>query len=203
MFLRLSYTLIAPFYDAVIRAASARVRADSLSQLPRQGNLRILLNGIGTGLDLPHLPPTHGYVGVDITAAMLKRAKPRMANLRINLVQGNSLTLPFADASFDHAVLHLILAVVPDPVHCLKESARVVRPGGTILILDKFLRPGQGAYLRRALNPLSARIATRLDVVFEEVLAQVPELKLEADRPVLARGWFRSIRLVKSVMGDG
>lgn len=203
MSLRLSYTLIAPFYDAVIGAASSRVRAESLSQLPDQGNFRILLNGIGTGLDLPHLPASHSYVGLDITAAMLARAKPRTATLQINLVQGNSLALPFADASFDHAVLHLILAVVPDSSRCLKESARVVKPGGTILILDKFLRPGQGAYIRRAFNPLSARIATRLDVVFEDVLAQVPELKLEADRPVLANGWFRSIRLVKSVKGEG
>lgn len=198
MSLRFSYTLIAPLYDALIRGPSSRIRAQSLKQLPQDVGLNVFLNGIGTGLDLPHLPPDHNYVGLDLTRAMLERTKPRTGNLRINLVMGNSLALPFADNSFDHAVLHLILAVVPDPHLCLKETARVVKPGGSVLILDKFLKPGERAFLRRLLNPLAAQIATRLDVVFEEVLAGIPGLKLESDIPVLANGWFRSIKLTKS-----
>jgi len=197
MSLRHSYTFIAPLYDAAIAAASAGVRAQSLKQLPQQGDLNIFINGIGTGLDLPYLPPCHRYTGLDVTAAMLSRAKPRTGNLRLNLVQGDSMSLPFARESFDHAVLHLILAVVPDSLACLREAARVLKPGGSVLILDKFLKPGETAWLRRALNPLVRRIATRLDVVFEEVLAGVPELKLETDAPVLMGGWFRSIRLVR------
>lgn len=202
MSLRHSYTLIAPLYDVAIAAASAGVRAQSLKQLPQQGKLNIFINGIGTGLDLPYLPPGHLYTGLDVTAAMLSRAinraESRAKNLRLDLVQGDSTSLPFASESFDHAVLHLILAVVPDPLACLHEAARVLKPGGSVLILDKFLKPGETAWLRRLLNPLARRIATRLDVVFEEVLAGVPELKLETDVPVLAGGWFRSIRLVKS-----
>ena len=201
MSLRHSYTFIAPLYDAAIAAASAGVRTQSLRQLPQQGELNIFINGIGTGLDLPYLPPCHRYTGLDVTAAMLSRAinraESRAKNLRLNLVQGDSMSLPFASESFDHAVLHLILAVVPDSLACLREAARVLKPGGNVLILDKFLQPGQTAWLRRALNPLARRIATRLDVVFEEVLAGVPGLKLEADVPVLMGGWFRSIRLIK------
>lgn len=197
MSLRHSYTLFAPLYDAMIAAASAGVRAQSLRQLPQQGDLNIFINGVGTGLDLPHLPLCHRYAGLDLTAAMLSRAKPRTGNLRLSLIQGDSMALPFASGHFDHAVLHLILAVVPDPQACLREAARVLKPGGSVLILDKFLQPGETAWLRRALNPLARRVATRLDVVFEEVLADVPGLKLEADVPVLASGWFRSIRLVK------
>ncbi len=110
---------------------------------------------------------------------------------------GDSMALPFADAQFDHVVLHLILAVVPQPAQCLNEAARVLKPGGTIIILDKFLRPQQTALLRRALNPLSRRIATRMDVVFEEVLSAVPQLQLVSDVPLLAGGWFRGIVLQK------
>ena len=201
MSLRHTYTFIAPLYDAAIAAASAGVRAQSLKQLPQlpqQGDLNIFINGIGTGLDLPYLPLCHRYTGLDLTAAMLSRAKPRAKNLRLSLVQGDSMKLPFASESFDHAVLHLILAVVPDSLACLREAARVLKPGGRMLILDKFLQPGETAWLRRALNPLVRCVATRLDVVFEEVLAGVPGLKLEADVPVLAGGWFRSIRLVKT-----
>jgi ubiquinone/menaquinone biosynthesis C-methylase UbiE len=197
MSLRHTYTLIAPLYDLFIAAASRSVRAASLRQLPQQGSLNILINGIGTGLDLPHLPPCHRYTGLDLTAAMLKRAKPRSGGLRLDLVQGNSMSLPFASECFDYAVLHLILAVVPDPLACLRETARVVKPSGNILILDKFLKPGEPAWIRRTLNLLAQHTVTRLDVVFEEVLAGVPGLKLEADAPVLAGGWFRSIRLVK------
>ena len=197
MSLRHTYTLIAPLYDPLLAAASKSVRAASLQQLPQQGSLNILINGIGTGLDLPHLPPCHRYTGLDLTAAMLKRAKPRSGGLCLSLVQGNSMALPFASEYFDYAVLHLILAVVPDPLACLRETARVLKPGGRVLILDKFLKPGETAWIRRTLNLLAQYTVTRLDVVFEEVLASVPGLKLEADIPVLAGGWFRSIRLVK------
>jgi phosphatidylethanolamine/phosphatidyl-N-methylethanolamine N-methyltransferase len=198
MSLRRSYTIIAPLYDALLATAGGALRAASLAQLPQQGNQGILISGIGTGLDLPHLPPEHNYTGLDLTAAMLHRVKPRTGNLHLNLVQGNSMSLPFKDECFDHVVLHLILAIVPDGRACLRETARVLKPGGSVLILDKFLRPGETAWFRRTLNLLSQHLVTRLDVVFEEVLAAVPELKIASDTPVLAGGWFRSIRLTKA-----
>lgn len=196
--LRRSYTLIAPFYDAVLASAGTRLRAASLDQLPREGSLRILISGIGTGLDLPYLPACHHYMGLDLTAAMLARAKFRTGNLCLNLVQGNSMSLPFADESFDYVVLHLILAIVPDARACLRESARVLKPGGKVLVLDKFLKRGEPAGLRRALNKVSQHVVTRLDVIFEDVLDSVQELRLEEDVPVLAGGWFRRIRLIRT-----
>ena len=197
MSLKFSYSLIAPFYDALIQSASATVRQKSLQHLPAEGSLDVFINGIGTGLDIPYLHPQHRYVGLDLTAAMLKHAATRISERQISLVQGTSLALPFSDHSFDHAILHLILAVVPDPLACLQETARIIKPGGSILILDKFLRPGQHAWIRRALSPISAQIATRMDVVFEDALIQVPQLKLIADEPALMGGWFRMIRLIK------
>lgn len=194
MSLRASYTLIAPFYDTLIARATRAARRTSIEHLPAQPG-RVLIDGIGTGLDLPLLPVQHHYVGVDLTAAMLRRSRRRYGELDFQPLQGDAQLLPFAAASFDHAVLHLILAVVPDPVACLAEVARVVRPGGTVLVFDKFLRPGQPAFLRRLATPLVRRIATRLDVVFEEVLAAVPEFTAVSDRPALAGGWFRLIRL--------
>ena len=194
MSLKHSYTLIAPFYDAAIDRATRAARKHSLSALPAAPG-QVLLAGVGTGLDLPHLPPQHHYVGVDLTEAMLLRARPRAGKADFSGVIGDAQRLPFADASFDHAVLHLILAVVPQPADCLREVARVLRPGGTALVFDKFLRRGQPAVLRRLANPLVRRVATRLDVVFEEVLAHTPALQLEHDQPALAGGWFRMIRL--------
>ncbi|SFN65548.1 Methyltransferase domain-containing protein [Nitrosospira briensis] len=197
MSLRHSYTVIAPLYDALLAGAGTGVRSTSLAQLPQQGDLHILISGIGSGLDLPYLAPCHRYTGLDLTRAMLNRVTPRIGKLRVDLVQGDSMSVPFADECFDHVVLHLILAIVPDARGCLRETARVLKPGGTVLILDKFLRPGETAWLRRTLNLLTQHVVTRLDVVFEDVLASTPQLKVEADMPVLTGGWFRSIRLLK------
>ena len=83
----------------------------------------------------------------------------------------------------------------PQPAHCFAEIARVVKPGGSVLVFDKFLRRGQPALVRRLANPLVCRVATRLDVVFEDLLREAPELALEHDQPALAGGWFRMIRL--------
>jgi len=192
--LRSSYTVLAPIYNAVVARATARLRERSLAALPRGAGSRILVCGIGTGLDVPALPPGNLHVGIDLTRAMLARVPHRHDLI---LAQGDAMRLPFPDATFDRSVLHLILAVVPHPERCLAEAARVTKRGGMILIVDKFLRPGQTAWLRRALNPLSRRIATRLDVVFEDVLARVPSLVVTEDVPALAGGWFRRIRLEK------
>lgn len=198
MSLKHSYALIAPIYDAAVERASRAARIRSLRRLPGDRRARVLVNGVGTGLDLPHLPQGPAYVATDLTAAMLARARARGATVGVEFVQADSLALPFADACFDHAVLHLILAVVPDPPRCLAETARVLKPGGSVLVLDKFLRHGQRAPLRRALNVVSRHLATRLDVVFEDVLQRCPGLRLDVDEPALAGGWFRSIRLVKA-----
>lgn len=195
--LRRSYSLIAPLYDMFVARPLMQARIRSLRALPAIHAGNVLLSGIGTGLDLPLLPKLHHYTALDFNGAMLERAKPRGAGLQVEWVLGDSMALPFSDAHFDHVVLHLILAVVPQPGRCLSEAARVLKPGGTIIILDKFLRPHQTALLRRALNPLSRRIATRMDVVFEEVLSGVPQLQMVSDMPLLAGGWFRGIVLQK------
>lgn len=195
--LKWSYSLIAPLYDMFIARPLLQARTRSLRSLPAIHAEQVLLSGIGTGLDLPLLPPLHRYTALDFNAAMLGRARTRGAGLQVEWVLGDSMALPFSDAYFDHVVLHLILAVVPQPAQCLSEAARVLKPGGTIIVLDKFLRPQQTALLRRALNPLSRRIATRMDVVFEEVLREVPQLQKVSDIPLLAGGWFRGIVLQK------
>lgn len=198
MSLKTSYTLLAPFYDLAVRAFLAPARGRSLEALDCDHSGIVLLNGAGTGLDLPLLPRLHRYVALDLTRAMLRRGRARTGQLDLAWVQGTSLDLPFCDAAFDAVILHLILAVVPEPVRALAETARVLKPNGQILVLDKFLQPGERAVLRRLLNPLAARIATRTDVVFEEVLAAVPGLLVVSDEPAMARGWFRRIVLRKA-----
>jgi len=199
MGLRHSYSLLAPLYDPLIAGASEAVRANNLKPLHEVSGKEVLLMGIGSGLDIPHLPAGNRYTGIDLTPAMLERARRRAAGRDdIELHEGDAMAMPYADESFDIVVMHLILAVVPEPHRALSEAARVLRPGGTVLLLDKFLRPGSLAPVRRLINLLSRHIATRTDVVFEEVLACCPQLTLLSDRPALAGGWFRRIELQKT-----
>lgn len=194
MGLRHSYTLIAPLYDAVVQRATRGARARSLARLQGfEGSL--LLPGFGTGLDLDYLPPAAAITALDLTPAMLERARARAAGraLRIDWQIGDAQALPFDHGQFDAVVMHLILAVVPQPELALAEAARVLKPGGQLLILDKFLRADSRAPLRRALSPLAGRIATRTDVVFEQLLPHAPALEVSEDTPAAFGGWFRQI----------
>lgn len=196
MSLKLSYTLIAPFYDALLDAGTRRARQRSLQPLVDAPVQEVLLLGIGTGLDLPHLPVQHRYVGLDLTAAMLDRALPRTKRLDFVSLRGDAQRLPFPAGSFDTVVMHLILAVVPAPTFCLREAVRVLKPGGQALVFDKFLRPGEGGWKKR-LSAVSRHVATRLDVVFEDLLAESDGIEVLANQPALGDGWFRLIRLRK------
>lgn len=192
MGLKHSYTLIAPWYDVLVAKTFARARQASLAHLPATTGA-VLIGGIGTGLDIPYLPTGPFYVGVDITRAMLKRAQARSAH--IGLAQADVERLPFADGVFEHIVLHLILAVAPNAVSTLAEAARVLRPGGNILIYDKFLRRDQKAPLRRLLSPFLGPIATHTDRIFEDILRRVPHLELISDTADNLNGYFRRITL--------
>ncbi len=197
--LRYSYTLMAPFYDALVMRATLNARRASLARLRPQRESPVVLVGVGSGLDIPLLPPGPDYLGVDLTPAMLRRAQQRqhITAATVHLVQGDAHHLPCADARYAAVILHLILAVAPQPQRTLAEAVRVLRPGGQLLILDKFLRNGQRAPLRRFIGPLIGRLATRTDVELEPLLAAQPELRVIDDQPALVGGWFRQLTLEK------
>ena len=194
--LRLSYSFAAPFYDALIERSMREARRRSLRALPTDTGKHILISGAGTGLDFPLLPALHRYTALDFNPSMLAHARTRGKHMDAEFVLGDSMALPFADTQFDHVILHLIVAVVPEPERCLSEAARMLKPGGTIILFDK---PHQRAPIRRFFNFFTRRFATRMDVVFEEVLSATPELEVVSDAPMLAKGWFRGIVLRKSV----
>lgn len=208
MALKHSYTLLAPVYDAIVSGPIDAYRKKSLSRLKDTANKQVLINGIGSGLDIPYLARDACYTGTDITPAMLKRAEKRAQAktgeqaVNISFRLADSQALPFEDNLFDAVVMHLILAVVPSPELALKEACRVLKPGGRIYIFDKFIRSGQYAIGRRLLNIITRHIATRTDVIFEEVLSSCPQLDIIHDEPALANGWFRLIELNKQNYKD-
>lgn len=168
---RLRYTVYAPLYDQVAGFGPQRHRAIELLD-PRPGE-RILIAGAGTGADLPWLPDDVEIVAIDLTPAMVRRTEARAAALgkRVDahVMDAHALELP--PASFDAVVLHLILAVVPDPQAAIGEVARVLKPKGRIVVFDKFAREGHPAsLLRRAANVVTHTLFSSITRHLEPLL---------------------------------
>lgn len=198
MGLKFSYTLLAPLYDPIVQQATRGARARSLSRL-QDFDGTLLMPGFGTGLDMDFLPRNADISALDLTPAMLERAKRRAAdsNLEIDWHVGDAQALPFEDEEFDAVAMHLILAVVPQPELAIAEATRVLKTGGRLLILDKFLRQGSFAPVRRALSPIIGQIATRTNVVFEDLLTHAPSLSVTENTSAGLGGWFRQIEATK------
>jgi len=99
---------------------------------------RTLEVAVGTGLNLPFYASEVTLTGVDLSPAMVALARKRATALGrdVELREGDAEALPFADASFDTVVCVLSLCTIPDPAKALAEMARVLRPGGRLLLLD-------------------------------------------------------------------
>jgi phosphatidylethanolamine/phosphatidyl-N-methylethanolamine N-methyltransferase len=152
--LRRAYTIWAAIYDPLtcfLRASRRR----SIGLLDLRPWDSVLLVGCGTGADFEFLPREAACTAVDLTPAMLRRAASKVGGHRIRLEEMDAMDLRFPDATFDKTILHLILAVVPDPVRTLQEAERVTKPGGHLVVLDKF-------WNRARRPPLPLRLANAI-----------------------------------------
>lgn len=170
---RIRYTIYQPIYDLAGRYFT-RHRRTSIEALNLSDDDKILIVGAGTGLDLDFLKGFKHITAIDITPAMISQLKRRAERLQIPveaMVMDGS-NMEFEDDYFDAVLLHLIVAVIPDPVGCLKESERVLKPDGMISIMDKFVQPGsKPSILRKLLNPFTNILATNIDRDIDELLS--------------------------------
>jgi ubiquinone/menaquinone biosynthesis C-methylase UbiE len=132
------------------------LRALTLSQLPRDG--RILEIGAGTGLNFVHYPPQARGVAGEFSREMLKIAATKTRPPGIQLLQNRAENLPFKDATFDAAFATLVFCSVESPSQAFAELRRVVRPGGTVLLLEHVRPRGILGPLFDLLNVLTVRL---------------------------------------------
>ena len=200
MWNRLRYTVWAPAYDAVARAAGFEAaRRLSIDRLGLASGDRVLIVGAGTGLDLDFLPSDVDVTAIDVTPAMLKQLDRRAARAGRTVTARimDARRLAFADGSFDAVVMHLILAVMPEPARGLREAARVLKPGGRIAIVDKFLRNEEHPSLkRRLMNVIAKPLFSDLNRRLGPLMTGTP-LAIEYDEPVAFGGAYRAVTLVK------
>src|SRR6202047_5007621 len=157
-----AYARWAPVYDLVFGAVFERGRHAAISAAERIGG-RILEVGVGTGISLPHYSRSCRLCGIDISAPMLRKAQERVAELKLTHVEGlwvmDAEHLSFPDGSFDVVVAQYVITTVPNPEATLDEFARVLKPGGEIVLVS---RVGAEAGLRRALEKWFAPAARKL-----------------------------------------
>jgi ubiquinone/menaquinone biosynthesis C-methylase UbiE len=190
------WDLYAPLYDRFISFRAQRLRSLELARL-RPGE-RVLVAGCGTGQDLPLLPGGLKVHAVDVSAGMLRRALARPCASPVDFARMDAQQLAFPDSCFDCVLLHLIVAIVPDPLACLREAARVLKPGGRIALFDKYHDdPGRPRLIRRALNPLVKLLATDLNVPLP-LLVREAGLRMTHEEPALMHGLFRVARLERA-----
>jgi ubiquinone/menaquinone biosynthesis C-methylase UbiE len=139
------YQRIAPFYD-LLELPFEYVRYRRLRRLVFDGlSGRILDAGVGTGRNIEFYPSGAEVIGIDVSRAMLARAerrrRPSPAST-VELREMNATRLDFAASAFDAAVATFLFCVLPDKLQlpALEELRRVVRPGGTVRLLD-YVRP--------------------------------------------------------------
>lgn len=173
--LRFRYTFWAPHYDRVTKLHPQRRR--SVELLALKPGERVAVIGCGTGADLPYLPDHVGVLATDLTPAMLRQAEAHARpNIEYRVMDALALDLP--DGSFDAAILHMVLEVIPDPARCLREAARVLRPGGRLAVFDKFLPDGERP------GPLRRAFLALLDFVFTSTNRQMGEILARSGAPL-------------------
>ena len=158
---RAFYERSAHQYDASIRFFERVLFGDGRAWVCSRARGDVLEIGIGTGRNLPYYPPGVRLVGIDLSPAMLAIARRRADELKIavELQEGDAERLPFAGASFDTVVSTLALRRIPNDQHAIAEAARVLRPGGRLLLLEHVRSPLRPVRLgERLLEPLFLRL---------------------------------------------
>ncbi len=200
-----AYARWAPVYDLVFGAVFERGREAAIAAAERVGG-RILEVGVGTGISLPYYSKVNRICGVDISEPMLRKAQQRVTELGLTHVEGlwvmDAEKLTFADESFDVVVAQYVITTVPNPEATLDEFARVLKPGGEIVLVS---RVGAEAGLRRALerwfSPAARKLGWRTEFSFERYArwaTKTAAVELIERRAMPPFGHFSLIRFAKT-----
>ncbi|MGC2813409.1 MAG: methyltransferase domain-containing protein [Bradyrhizobium sp.] len=199
-----AYDRWAPIYDLVFGGVFGRGRQAAILATNSIGG-RVLEVGVGTGISLPQYAANLRIFGTDISPAMLRKARARVADLRLGNVEGLAVMdaekLEFPDHSFDVVMAQYVVTAVPNPEAALNEFARVLRPGGEIILLSRVSADaGMRRFIEQQLQPVVRRLGWRTEFAwsrYAEWAARTSGIELIERRPVPPLGHFSLIRFRK------
>ena len=200
-----AYARWAPVYDLVFGAVFEKGRRSSIDAAERIGG-RVLEVGVGTGISLPDYSRNTKLVGIDISEPMLRKAQVRKRELKLDNVEALSVMdvghLGFPDESFDVVVAQYVITAVPDPDAALDEFARVLKPGGEIILVNH-ISAERG--LRRTFElqfaPVARRLGWRPEFEWARLQAWIdrnPNMRVIERKPMPPLGHFSMMRFGKA-----
>ncbi|MDT3684042.1 MAG: methyltransferase domain-containing protein [Pseudorhodoplanes sp.] len=199
-----AYARWAPVYDLVFGRVFETGRKSSIAAAEHIGG-RILEVGVGTGISLPDYARTNRLVGIDISEPMLRKAKERVAQFNLANVEALAVMdvahLGFADGFFDVVVAQYVITAVPDPEAALNEFARVLKPGGEMILVNHI---SAESGLRRAFElgfaPVARKLGWRPEFEWARLQRWIdarPDMRVIARMPMPPLGHFSMIRFGK------
>jgi phosphatidylethanolamine/phosphatidyl-N-methylethanolamine N-methyltransferase len=182
-----TWARLAPVYDMVYGAMLQPGRRRAVARMVLGPGDRVLEIGVGTGMGLDLYPRWARVTGIDLSRAMLDRARARMADIparaHIELKEMDATSLAFPDGSFDVVYAPYLLNVVPNPIAVALEMRRVCRPGGRIILLNRFRSSGQLlARVDDFVSTFSTVTGTRWNLPMRPFLTEVPLFPISIER---------------------
>jgi len=200
-----AYDRWAPIYDLVFGGVFAKGRHAAITLTNKLGG-RVLEVGVGTGISLPQYAANTRIFGTEISEAMLQKARQRVAEQRLTNVEGLAVMdaekLEFPDNSFDVVMAQYVVTAVPNPEKALDEFARVLRPGGEIIILSRVSADaGMRRFIEQRLQPVVRQLGFRTEFAwsrYADWVARARGMELVERRAIPPLGHFSLIRFRKA-----
>lgn len=201
-----AYDRWAPVYDLVFGKVFGKGRRAAILASNRIGG-RLLEVGVGTGISLPQYASSIGVFGIDISEAMLRKAERRVKRLRLTNVEKLAVMdaehLEFPDDSFDVVMAQYVVTAVPNPEACLDEFARVLKPGGELILLSRVSADGGFRHvIEKGLMPIVRPLGFRTEFAWSRYAQwaaadRSPPMELVERRAIPPLGHFSLIRFRK------
>ncbi len=204
-----AYARWAPVYDVLCGPVFLNGRRAAASAARAVGG-RILEIGVGTGLSFDDYDDTTEITGIDISEPMIARARERAKSGRYPFVKELSVMdahdLGYPDASFDCVVAQFVITLVEDPERVLSECARVLRPGGQIILVNHlYSERGLAAAVERLLAQKAHMVGLRPEFPFQRLAAWAQKhggAELVERRKLKPFGVYTLVRFQRADIGN-
>jgi phosphatidylethanolamine/phosphatidyl-N-methylethanolamine N-methyltransferase len=168
-----AYARWAPVYDALCGPFFLNGRRAAALAARAVGG-KILEIGVGTGLSFGDYDEATEITGIDMSEPMIARARERLRSGRYPYVKEllvmDAQAMSFPDASFDCVVGQFVITLVEDPERVLSECARVLKPGGEIILVNHlYSEKGLAAAVERLLAQRARKLGLRPEFPFQRL----------------------------------